>query len=107
MQDVGSLKLLVALLGPSSPLLGSIWSQNGPQNNPKSYPKSVNELVQTMTENITQKDTNSGPQNTFKMGSKIPRDIGPCLPGHPSDARWRQDGPKTAQDAQDAPKMAP
>jgi hypothetical protein len=46
MQDFGSLKLLVALLGPSSPLLGPIWSQNGPQNGPKSCPKNAQKFVQ-------------------------------------------------------------
>ena len=45
MQDFRSLKLLVALLGPSWPLHGPIWSQNGPQNGPKSGPKSAQKLV--------------------------------------------------------------
>ena len=40
----------------------------------------------------------------LKIGSKIPRDIDPSLLGHPSGARWRQDGPKMAQDAQDGPR---
>ena len=35
----GSFKLLVALLGSSWPLLGSIWSKDSPQNGPTSGPK--------------------------------------------------------------------
>ena len=42
MQLFGSLELLMALLGSSCPLLGPIWSQNGPQNGPKICPKNVN-----------------------------------------------------------------
>ena len=107
MQDFGSLKLLVAILGPSSPLLGPIWSQNGPQNGPKSYQKNAQRLVQKMDPKITPKMPVLGPKMAPKLGSKIPRDIDPSHLGHPSGARWPQDGPKMAQDAQDAPKMAP
>ena len=107
MQDFGSFKLLVALLGPSWPLLGPIWSQNGPQNGPKSGPKSAQKLVQKMDPNLTPKNASFGPQNGPKLGSKIPRDIDPSLLGQSSGATWPQDGPKMAQDAQDAPKMAP
>ena len=45
MQLFGTLKLLMALLGSSWPLLGPIWPQNGPQNGPQSgqmTPKKVN-----------------------------------------------------------------
>ena len=49
MQILGSLKLLMALLSPSWPLLGPIWPQNGPQNAPQSGPKMVQKLVQKMT----------------------------------------------------------
>ena len=107
MQDFGSLKLLVALLGPSWPLLGPIWSQNGPQNGPKSGPKSAQKLVQKMDPKITPKMPVLGPKMAPKLGSKISPLLDPSHLGHPSGARWPQDGPKMAQDAQDAPKMAP
>jgi len=68
MQDFVSLKLLVALLGPSSPLLGPIWSQNGPQNGPKSGPKSAQKLVQKMDPNITPKMPVLGPKMGYKLG---------------------------------------
>ena len=48
MQVFGYLKLSMALLGSSWPLLGPIWSQNGPQNGPKSNLKNVQKLVQKM-----------------------------------------------------------
>ena len=41
MQEFWSLKLLMALLVPAWPLLGPIWSQNGPQSGPESGPKIV------------------------------------------------------------------
>ena len=107
MQDFGSLRLLVALLGPSSPLLGPIWSQNGPQNGPKSGPKSAQKLVKKMDPKITPKMTVLGPKIAPKSGSKRPTLLDGSNLGHPSGARWPQDGPKMAQDAQDAPKMAP
>ena len=44
MQLFGSLELLMALLGSSCPLLGPIWSQNGPQNGPKSGPKTAQKM---------------------------------------------------------------
>ena len=46
MQVFGSLKLSMALLGSSWPLLGPIWSQNGPQNGPQNCPKVVQKVVQ-------------------------------------------------------------
>ena len=107
MQDFGSLKLLVALLGPSSPLLGPIWSQNGPQNGPKSGPKNAQKFVQKMDPKITPKMPVLGPKMAPKLGSKRPTLLDGSHLGQPSGARWPQDGPKMAQDAQDAPKMAP
>ena len=98
---------MVALLGPSSPLLGPIWSQNGPQNGPKSGPKSVQKLVKKMDRKITPKIPVLGPKMAPKLGSKRPPLLDPSHLGQPSGARWPQDGPKMAQDAQDAPKMAP
>ena len=53
MQLFGSLRILMALLGSSCPLLGPIWSQNGPQNGPKSCPNSVQKLIQKVSEPIT------------------------------------------------------
>ena len=49
MQICGSLKLLMALLGPSWPILGPIWPPNDPQNCPQSGPTMVQKLVQKMT----------------------------------------------------------
>ena len=59
-----------------------------------------------MTQTNNRKMQFWAPKMGPKLGSKIPRDIDPSLLGHPSGARWPQDGPKMAQDAQDAPKMA-
>jgi hypothetical protein len=106
MQDFESSKLLVALLGSSSPILGPIWSQNGPQNGFKSGPKNAQKTVQKMNPKITPKMPVLDLEMVPKMGSKLPRDIDPSHLGHPSGARWPQDGPKMTQDAQDAPKMA-
>ena len=83
MQDFGSLRLLVALLGPSSPLLGPIWSQNGPQNGPKSGPKSAQKLVQKMDPKITPKMPVLGPKMAPKLGSKISTLLDPSHPGQP------------------------
>ena len=49
MQVFGSLKLSMALLGSSWPLLGPIWSQNGHQNGPQNGPKIVQQVVQKTT----------------------------------------------------------
>ena len=103
MQDFGSLKLLVAVLGPSSPLLGPIWSQKGPQNGPKSCPKSVQKLVQNLIAKITQHIGVLGPKIIQQMGSKIAGDIDPSLLGHP----LAQDGAKMALRWLKMPKMAP
>ena len=50
MQDFGSLRLLVALLGPSWPLLGPIWSQI-----PKMAPKVVQKVLKNLSKKWTQK----------------------------------------------------
>ena len=49
MQVFGYLKLSMALLGSSWPLLGPIWSQNGPQNGPQNGQKVVQKMVQKTT----------------------------------------------------------
>ena len=103
MQDFRSLKLLVALLGPSWPLLGPIWSQNGPQNGPQSVPKIVKKLVKKMTPKITNKIAVLSPKMVPKMGSKIAGDIDPSLLGHP----LAQDGAKMALRWLKMPKMRP
>ena len=100
MQDFGSLKLLVALLGSSCSRLGPIWY--GPQNGPKSGPKSAQKFIKKMDPKITPKMPVLGPKMAPKLGSKISTLSGGSLLGHPSGARWPQDGPKVAQDAQDA-----
>ena len=103
MQDFRYLKLLVALLGPSWPLLGPIWSQNGPQNCPQSGPKSVQKLVQKMTPEITKNKPIWGPKMDPEMGSKNVSNIGPSLLGHP----LAQDGAKMAPRWLKMPKMRP
>ena len=60
-----------------------------------------------MDAKITPKMTVLGPKVGPKMAPENLNIIGPSLLGHPSGARWRQDGSKMARDAQDAPKMAP
>ena len=49
MQVFGYLKLSMALLGSSWPLLGPIWSQNGPQNGPQNGQKVVQKMGQKTT----------------------------------------------------------
>ena len=68
MQVFASLKLLVAFLGPSSPLLGPIWSQHGPQNGPKNYPKVVQKVVQKTTPTKVNFKPILGPKMDPKMG---------------------------------------
>ena len=70
MQLFGSFKLLMALLGPSWPFLGPIWSQNGSQNGSKSGPESVQNLVQKLTPKISKNEPILGP----KLGSKLGKD---------------------------------
>ena len=67
MQVFGSLKLSMALLGSSWPLLGPIWSQNSPQNGPQNGPKVVQQMVQKTTPNKVNFKPILGP----KMGPKI------------------------------------
>ena len=43
------LKLLMAHLGSSWPLLGPIWAQKNPQNCPKSNPTIIQKLFQKIT----------------------------------------------------------
>ena len=49
------LKLLMALLRSSRPLLGPICSQNGPKMSPKSAPKNYQKVFQKMTPKMTKK----------------------------------------------------
>ena len=89
MQVFGYLKLLMALLGSSWPLLGPIWSQNGPQNGPRNCQKVVQKIVQNTTPtkiDLPQnglswraRGTGSGSRSYFKSS---------CF----------QDGPKMLQD---------
>ena len=68
MQVFGSLKLSMALLGSSWPLLGPIWSQNGPQNGPQNCPKVVQKVIQKTTPQKVNFKPILGP----KLGPKIP-----------------------------------
>ena len=116
MQLFGPLNLLMALLGSSWPLLGPIWSQNGPQNVPKNGPKSDQKMIQKMTPKITKNKRILVP----KMVSKMIQDGDTEAQANPAGAilealgpnvspRWRriaQDSPKLAQSgSQGAPKM--
>ena len=67
MQVFGYLKLSMALLGSSWPLLGPIWSQNGPQNGPQNCLKVVPKIVQKMTS----KEVIFKPILGSKLGPKI------------------------------------
>ena len=66
-QLFGSFKLLIALLGSSWPLLGPIWSQNGPQNGPQNCLKVVPKIVQKMASKKVHFRQILGP----KLGPKI------------------------------------
>ena len=119
---------MVALLGPSSLLLGSIWSQNIPQNGHKSDLKSVQKPMQTNDKNILRKwlvlDPKMVPKPARRGDYHWPEPplgplwlkIAPSLPqaGPKMAPRWPkmpQDGPKMLRDSpkmpQDGPKMAP
>ena len=118
MQVFGSLKLLMTFLGPSWPLLGLIWSQNGLQNGPNSNPKSVQKLIQKMTPKNTERIPIWGPKISRKWGeisrgtltqatpaTLLAQDGPKMLPRCPKMA---QDGPpRWLKIAQDGPKMAP
>ena len=100
MQLFGSLKVLMALLGSSCPLLGRSGPKMGPKMGPKSGPKSDQKVVQKMTPKMTKKSANFGPQNGPQNGPRwrdlltVPKD------GHLFFARWPRDGPRW-------PKMTP
>ena len=97
----------MALLGSSRPLLGPIWSQDGPQNVPKSGPKSdpknVQKIIQKMTQQFTRNKQILGQQMDPKMGN-----LG-------EDRQQSQEAgafqkalvPKMAQDGLKSPKIAP
>ena len=98
MQLFGSLKLLMALLGPSWPLLGPIWSQNGSQNGSKSGPESVQKLVQKSPPKICKNGLILGPQNGLQNGSRW-RASGTGKSGRRFlKGSWSQDASKMAQD---------
>ena len=105
MQLFGSFKLLIALLGSSSPLLGPIWSQNGPQNGSQNYPKVGQQIVQKMIS----KKVNFKPILGTKMGPQIGnfggRGTGKSCRSFLTNSRF-QDGSKMAQDGLKKPKIA-
>ena len=68
MQVFGSLKLSMALLGSSWPLLGPIWSQNGPQNDPQNCPKVLQKIVQKTSPQKVNFKQIWGPKMDPKMG---------------------------------------
>ena len=68
MQVFGSLKLSMALLGSSWPLLGPIWSQNGPQNGHQNCPKVVQKVVQKTKPKKVNFKPILGPKMDPKMG---------------------------------------
>ena len=67
MQVFGYLKLSMALLGSSWPLLGPIWSPSGPQNGSQNNSKVVPKIVQTTIPKKEDFKPIVGP----KMGPKI------------------------------------
>ena len=82
MQLFGSLELLMALLGSSWPLLGPIWSQNGPQNGPQNCQK----VVQKMVQKTTPKKVNFKPILGPKMDPKISHFGGAAAQAEPAGA---------------------
>ena len=58
----------MGLLGPSWPLLGPIWPQNGPQNGPQSGPKMVEKLVPKIPPENQKIELILGPEMDPKMG---------------------------------------
>ena len=85
MQVFGSLKLSMALLGSSWPLLGPIWSQNGPQNGPQNCPKMVQKVVQK----TTPKKVNFKPILDPKMGPKMSNFGGAAAQAEPAGAHLK------------------
>ena len=105
MQLFGSFKLLIALLGSSWPLLGPIWSQNGPQNCPQNGPK----VVQKMVQKTTPKKVNFKPILGPKMDPKMVQNGEGGAQSQPAGAilkalfsRWLQDGSRWPQVVQDS-----
>ena len=82
MQVFGFLKLSMALLGSSWPLLGPIWSQNGPQNGPRNCPKVVQKMVQKTTPKKVNFKQILGP----KMNPKMDHFGGPPQQAEPAGA---------------------
>ena len=78
MQLFGSLKLLMALLGSSCPLLGRSNPKMGPKMDPKSGPKSDQKVVQKITPKNDQKMT---PKNDPIMTTKWFKIALNCPPG--------------------------
>ena len=68
MQLFRSLRLLMALLGSSCPLLGPIWSQMAPKMAPKVGPKSVQKVNQKMTPKKNEKGLILGSKNERSGG---------------------------------------
>ena len=109
MQFFGTLKLLMALLGPSWP--GRSGPKMGPQNCPKSHLKSVQKLDQLIIPKITKNAAILGPEMVPKMDQdgepgatevskkllapRCPQDV----PGWPQGApNQSQEHPKGAHD---------
>ena len=82
MQVFGSLKLSMALLGSSWPLLGPIWSQNGPQHGPQNCPKVVQKIVQTTTPQKVNFKQILGP----KLDPKMAQNLGAPAQAEPAGA---------------------
>jgi hypothetical protein len=82
MQVFGYLKLSMALLGSSWPLLGPIWSQNGPQNGPQNGQKVVQKMVQKTTPKKVIFKQILGP----KLGPKTAQNLGAGSRAEPAGA---------------------
>ena len=73
----GSLKLLLALMGLSWPLLEPIWSQNGGQTTPKTC---QTKLIQKSIPKRHQYRARNGPSMDPKTGPRQPQDVAKRIP---------------------------
>ena len=98
MQLLVSLKLLMALLGSSCPLLGrsgpKMGHKMGPKSSPKSYQKVVQKMIPKITKNVPILDPRMGPKMGKDDDSRAQaQPSGRCL-----GSSWSQDAPKMPQD---------
>ena len=122
MQVFGTLKVLMAFLGPSWPLLGQSVPKMGPQKLPKSNQKIIPKLIQTCTQRLTKKRlpilshfwspdwAQTQPRNPCRAHSEIWTLIFKTLlfSRWPQDgAKWSLDAPRSSQDGARWPQHDP